>query len=77
MRFIVPFSCFQRCNTLNFFADITNAGISPEKAIDILKTIYSISIVTPYSNEKHSRQIIKTQEQEELLKLFNLSWASQ
>ncbi len=57
--------------------DITNAGISPEKAIDILKTIYSISIVTPYSNEKHSRLIIRTQEQEELLKLFNLSWVSQ
>jgi transposase len=56
---------------------ITKAGISPEKAIDIVKTIYGISIVTPYSKDKHSRLLIKTKEQEKILKLFNLSWVSQ
>jgi len=48
------------------------AGISPEKAINILKTIYSITITTPYSNTKYTRLLIKSQEQSDLLKLFNL-----
>lgn len=47
-------------------------SISPEKAINILKTIYSISITTPYSHTKHTRLLIKSQEQSNLLKLFNL-----
>lgn len=49
------------------------ATISPEKTIDILKTIYQITIKTPYSNTEHSRLIIKNEEQKELLKLFNLN----
>jgi transposase len=53
------------------------AGISPEKAIDILKTIYSITIKTPYSNTKHSKLLIKNEEQKHLLKLFNMKWVSQ
>lgn len=48
-------------------------GISPEKAIDILKTIYSLSIRLPYSNAKHTRLILKNEEQMQLLKLFNLT----
>lgn len=48
------------------------AGISAEKAINILKTIYSLTIKTPYSNTTHTRIIIKNQEQSDLLKLFNL-----
>ena len=48
------------------------AGISPEKAIDILKTIYSLTITTPYSNSKHTRLIIKNEEQNTLLNIFNL-----
>lgn len=48
------------------------AGLSPEKAIDILKTIYQITIKTPCSDTKHSRLIIKNEEQKYLLKLFNL-----
>lgn len=48
------------------------AGISPEKAIDILKTIYEITITTPYSNQKQSRLHLPNIEQQNLLKLFNL-----
>lgn len=51
---------------------ILKAGISPEKAIDILKTIYSISIRTPYSATKHTRLLIKNEEQAQLLKLFGV-----
>jgi transposase len=53
------------------------ANLSPEKAIDILKTIYSLTLTTPYSNTKHTRLLIKNQEQSDLLKLFNLPWVSQ
>lgn len=49
-----------------------NANLSPEKAIGILKTIYSLTITTPYSHTKHTRLLIKNQEQSDLLKLFNL-----
>jgi transposase len=52
---------------------INKAGLSAEKAIDILKTIYQISIRLPYSNTKHSRLLIKNEEQQHLLKLFNLA----
>lgn len=46
--------------------------LSPEKAIDILKTIYQVSIQTPYSLAKHQRLIIKNQEQRDLIELFDL-----
>jgi transposase len=49
-----------------------HANLSPEKAINILKTIYSMTITTPYSHNKHTRLLIKNQEQSDLLKLFNL-----
>ena len=51
---------------------IKKVGISPEKAINILKTIYSLTITTPYSNTKHTQLLNKTQEQDNLLKLFDI-----
>lgn len=47
-------------------------AMSPEKAINILKKIYSMTITTPYSHTKHTRLLIKNQEQSDLLKLFDL-----
>jgi transposase len=47
-------------------------GLSPEKAIDILKTIYEITITTPYSNQRHSRLYLPNQEQQSILKMFNI-----
>ena len=49
-----------------------NAGISPEKAIDIAKTIYRVTIQTNLSNTLHSRLYIDKDEQQHLLKLFDL-----
>ena len=46
--------------------------LSAEKVIDILKTIYVITITTPYSKTKYSRLLIKNQEQAELLYLFEI-----
>lgn len=48
------------------------AGLSPEKAIDILKTIYEITITTPYSKQKESRLHLPNEEQQKLLKLFGI-----
>jgi transposase len=48
------------------------AGLSPEKAIDILKTIYQITIITPYSKQKESRLYLPNTEQQNLLKLFSI-----
>lgn len=47
------------------------AGLSPEKAIDILKTIYEISIRSPHSGSSKSKLLIKNEEQENILKFFD------
>ena len=48
------------------------ANLSSEKAIDIAKTIYKITIQTNLSNTMHSRLYIDKEEQRYLLKLFDL-----
>lgn len=48
------------------------AGISAEKAIDILKTIYKVSIQTPYSHNIYHRLVLKTEEQKMITDLFDL-----
>lgn len=49
-----------------------NAEMSPEKAIDIAKTIFRITIQTNLSNTLYSRLYIDKEEQRHLLELFNL-----
>lgn len=57
---------------------IKKATISPEKAIDIAKTIYRITIQTNLSNTMHSRLYIDKEEQNYLFELFNLNpWVTQ
>jgi transposase len=51
-----------------------NSELSPEKAIDILKTIYSITIMTPYSKSSYTRLLIKNEQQEDLLNLFGIDF---
>jgi transposase len=46
--------------------------LSPEKAIDILKTIYEITIRSPFSNNLLKKLILKTDEQKDLIALFRL-----
>jgi transposase len=48
------------------------SSLSPEKAIDIAKTIYKITITTPYSKNKEARLFKPSEEQKNLLKIFNL-----
>ena len=47
--------------------------LSPEKVIDILKTIYEVTFETPFSKNIYNRLIVKTQQQRQILDLFNLS----
>ena len=46
--------------------------LSPEKAIDIAKTIYSITLTTPTTKEKVTKTLILNEEQKNLMALFNL-----
>ena len=47
--------------------------MSPEKAIDILKTIFKITITLPYSKTKQSRLYLPNEEQQSLLNLFKIT----
>lgn len=47
---------------------------SPEMVIDILKTIYEITIISPYSMNTYKKLIIKNQEQKELLGIFGVEF---
>jgi transposase len=47
------------------------SDLSPEKAIDIAKTIYTIKMVTPLNKEEIQQTLILNQEQQELAELFN------
>lgn len=49
---------------------IKKSELSPEKAIDIIKPIYGITIQLPESKEKKLMFLDKTEEQKSLLKLF-------
>lgn len=46
------------------------SNLSPEKVIDILKTIYAITINLPQSKEKKLMLLDKTEEQKSVLKMF-------
>jgi transposase len=49
------------------------AALSPEKAIDILKTIYRVTIILPHSKTKESRLFLPNEEQRNLLNLFQIN----
>jgi len=51
---------------------VRNCSLSAEKVIDILKTIFQLTITTPYSNTKYTRLLVKNQEQELIINLFDL-----
>lgn len=55
---------------------IKKAGMSAEKAINILKTIYGITIKLPQSQKTKLILLDKTEEQKRLLSLFGPFWVS-
>jgi transposase len=54
--------------------NLKQSNLSPEKAIDIIKTIYKVSFETPFSNNIYHRLVIKNEQQKHLLDLFKLSF---
>lgn len=50
------------------------SSLSPEKVINILKTIYKVSFETPYSSKIYSKLLLKNDEQRELVTLFDLTF---
>ena len=68
----IAFCAYKIYKELERQLKLKNAGISPEKAIDIAKTIYRVTIQTNLSNTLHSRLYIDKDEQQHLLKLFDL-----
>jgi transposase len=52
--------------------EVKKSNLSPEKAIEIAKTIYSIKVKTPTNNEVVSKTILLTEEQKILANLFAL-----
>ena len=46
------------------------SNLSPEKVIDILKTINAVTIKTPYSENKVTKLLLKNDEQKDLIKMF-------
>jgi transposase len=51
---------------------LLGSAYSPEKVIDILKTIYKVTFQSPFSYTRHSKLIIKNAEQALVVGLFNL-----
>ena len=49
-------------------------GLSPEKALDILKSIYGVKTILPVSNKAVEIVVANTQEQKELLSVFNIEF---
>ncbi len=47
------------------------SNLSPQKVIDILKTIYAITITLPQSKEKKLMLLDKTEAQKIILKMFS------
>jgi transposase len=68
----IAFCAYKIYKELERQLKLKKAQISPEKAIEIAKTIYRITIQTNLSNTMHSRLYIDKDEQRYLIELFNL-----
>jgi len=68
----IAFCAYKIYKELDRQLKIKKAELSPQKVIDIAKTIYRITIETNLSNTRHSRLFVDKEEQRYLLKLFDL-----
>ncbi len=67
----LAFVAYKVYKELERLLKIKNSQISPEKAIEIAKTIYSIKAQKPKSNQTIERLLLLTDEQRQLANLFN------
>ena len=68
----IAFCAYKIYKELERQLKLKKAVMSPEKAIEIAKTIYSITIQTNLSKTMYSRLFIDKEEQKNLLELFDL-----
>lgn len=68
----LSFAAYKLYKELERLLDEKAAGISPEKAINIAKTIYSIKVKVMGSDQTINKTIITNDDQRYLVKLFNL-----
>ena len=69
--------CFAACviyKELERQLKLKKSPLSPEKIIDIAKTIFRITLITPYSKTRHSRLVVNKEEQKEALRLFDIQY---
>jgi transposase len=69
----IAFCAYKIYKELERLLNEKKAGLSPEKAIDILKTIYRVTIILPHSKTKESRLFLPNEEQRNLLNLFQIN----
>ena len=50
------------------------SSYSPEQVIDILKTIYELRMIAPFSKDVHTRLLLINEEQKDIMKLFDIQY---
>lgn len=68
---IISFVAYKIYKELERMLKIKDSKLSPEKAIDIAKTIYSVKVNIPNSNEIMQKTLLLNDEQKHLANLFN------
>jgi transposase len=67
----IAFAAYKVYKELERLLKLKNSDLSPEKAINIAKTIYSVKIKHPITNDISFSTIINTEEQKYIAQLFN------
>src|SRR5690606_24002989 len=66
----IAFVAYKLYKELDRQLKLKNSPLSPEKAIEIAKTIYSVKVVHPITKQAISKKIILTEDQKNLAKMF-------
>ena len=72
---IISFCSYKLYKELERQLKEKRTGLSPDKAIDILKSIYGIQTILPISNKPMEIILAKSDEQKEILTAFNVNFA--
>jgi transposase len=68
----IAFAAYKLYKELERQLKAKQSDLSPEKAINIAKTIYSLTLTTPTTKERITRTLLLNEEHKKLIALFNL-----
>jgi len=68
----ISFAACKVYKELERLLKLENSPYSAEKVVEIVKTIYKVSMQTPFSNTVYERLMIKSKEQQDIVDLFDL-----